>query len=218
VGAGAGAGGGGGEPVFHVELRQGVHQGRAFNLGRPELLSRFVGPWRERVAIALDGHSYAPGRAKLRVIAGRRLEPGEIGLGRGWQNAVRSGTEATEEVLRLEPALLSGAAPAAGPLTDFKLAVEGACALEARTLAEVVALAGLRHPGSRVSEQVTLAERAVWELLHEGRLAVHVAGATVPAPPERWPAILLEWRSWSSADGAPTLRAAPAAPAAGRPR
>jgi hypothetical protein len=62
-------------------------------------------------------------------------------------------------------------------------------------LAEVVSFAGERHPQSRVSERVALAEQAVWELLHEGRVQLVRAGAPVLAPDE-WRSILFDWESW----------------------
>ncbi len=181
---------------FHVELRQRLHQGRAFNLTADQLRVRFLEPWLAGGPVELDEHQYEPGRAKLRVLRGPELAPEQIGLGRGWQNAERAGSDVTEDVLR-SPA----PAPAAsGTLAEFKLAVEGACALESRTLAELVALAAIRHPGTRVSEQLTLAERAVWELLHEHRLAL-LSAAHEPVAPEAWPDLLLAWPSWRDAEG-----------------
>jgi hypothetical protein len=182
---------------FHLELRQGLHQGRAFNLLRPELESRFLDAWRDGRAVVLDERRYAPGRAKLRVLRGAALRPEEIGLGRGWQNAERAGVDVTDALLREPPVPASGSGPAPGTLVEFKLAVEGACALEPRALHEIVELAALRHPGSRVSERLALAEQAVWELLHEDRLALWLDREEEPVAREGWQQVLLSWEGWA---------------------
>jgi hypothetical protein len=64
-------------------------------------------------------------------------------------------------------------------------------------------LANSRHPDWRVSERVALAERALWELLHEGRVKMlrRLAGDDGPAYVEteqaEWATALLAWSSWS---------------------
>ena len=59
-------------------------------------------------------------------------------------------------------------------------------------------------------EQLALAEQTVWEMLHQGRLAMSAAGQ--PVPRERWQAFVLSWESWA---GGASRRAAER-PAAGR--
>jgi hypothetical protein len=46
-----------------------------------------------------------------------------------------------------------------------------------------------------VSDRLALAERAVWELLHEHRLTL--IGADGPMEREQWEPVLLRWESWS---------------------
>lgn len=187
-----------------MELRQGLHQGRAFNLTREILDARFLTPWRGGGEVVLDEHRYSPARGRLKVLCGPELAPEQIGLGRGWQNAERAGRDMTDELLRATGEDASDGArgeAAATPLAAFKLAVEGACTLEPRSLSDLVELAAARHPGSRVSEQLALAERAVWELLHAGRLSLHAARAGEPVAPEAWPELLLAWPSWRGESG-----------------
>jgi hypothetical protein len=60
-------------------------------------------------------------------------------------------------------------------------------------LSEAVALAG---PSGRPSERLAVAEQAIWELLHEGRIALIRAGGDERVPPEEWEAVLLDWETW----------------------
>jgi hypothetical protein len=50
-----------------------------------------------------------------------------------------------------------------------------------------------------VSERLALAERAVWELLHQRALTMLRDEKTVPR--EQWEAALLSWKEWA----APTI-------------
>jgi hypothetical protein len=71
---------------------------------------------------------------------------------------------------------------------------------------DAVALAAARQPGWRASEQLALAEQAVWEMLHQGRVQLCEDGN--PLPRERWQPIVLRWATWAGLAGeAITLRA-----------
>jgi hypothetical protein len=167
------------DPVFHVQLRQFPNVGRAFNLSRQELARRFIEPWRGGRPVELDDRRWNPDKARITVYEGRPLATEEIGLGRGWANATRTGREVTSEVLE-EPSAVD----------EFKAELPARIALS-----ELVALAARRYPGSRVSEQLALAEQAVWQLLHEGRARLTRAGATLGR--EEWSAALLGWGAWT---------------------
>jgi hypothetical protein len=178
--------------VFHVELRQFPHQARAFNLSREELDARILRPWVTGAAIDLQDRRWTSDKAKLTVIDGAELRPDEIGMGRGWSNATKSGQDVTatllDEVRHAQQA----------PADELKEAIVAACAGSPIALAQVVAVAAAREPQRRPSELLGAAEQGVWELLHAGRLRVLRHGDEVP--PERWQPVLLSWSSWTGTD------------------
>ncbi len=85
--------------MFHVELRQFPHQGRSFNLDREQLEQRILGPWLRGELVEVQDRRWAPHKAKLTIYESRALEIEEIGLGRGWANVTRIGTEVTRQLL-----------------------------------------------------------------------------------------------------------------------
>lgn len=178
--------------MYHVELRQFPHQARKFNLSREELESQILGPWVTGAAIALQDRRWTSEKAKLTILEGPELRPDEIGLGRGWNNATRSGTDVTDKLL--EEAQRTRDAPA----DELKAAILAACAAAPIALAQVVAVAAAREPQRRPSELLAAAEQGVWELLHSGRLQLLRHGEEVPG--ERWQAVLLSWSSWTAPD------------------
>lgn len=167
------------DQVFHVEVRQFPHVARAFNLSHEELERRIAEPWRAGSPVELQDRRWDPHKARIAVYSGRPLAPPEIGLGRGWANAMRTGDEVTDRVLA-EPSAVEG----------FKAELP-----ERVALADVVGLAGARYPQARLSERLALAEQAVWELLHEGRARLTRAGQ--PLSREDWAVVLLRWESWT---------------------
>ncbi|MGZ6666474.1 MAG: hypothetical protein ACXVH3_17175 [Solirubrobacteraceae bacterium] len=178
--------------VFHVELRQFPHQARSFNLTREQLDTRILEPWCSGAPIELQDRRWTSEKAKLTILEGPELRPDEIGLGRGWNNATRSGQDVTTKLL--EEARESRQAPA----DELKEAIVAACAGSAIVLAQVVAVAAAREPQRRPSELLGAAEQGVWELLHAGRLRLLRHGDEVPR--ERWQAVLLPWSSWTGGD------------------
>jgi hypothetical protein len=184
--------------LFHVELRQSIHQGRRFNLSREQLDAEFLRPWQAGRAVEIDEQEYRPDKAKIKVFEAPELMISELGLGRGWQTVEKLGEDITARVLS-DITAGGGATPspsAEGP-SEFQSAVLGACSLEPRALADIVRLAGVRHPGARASECLALAEQAVWELLHQQKLAMYEDDDSAPVAPERWEALVLSWDSWS---------------------
>jgi hypothetical protein len=187
--------------VFHVELRQFPHQARAFNLTREELDARILGPWCSGAPIELQDRRWTSEKAKLTILEGAELRPDEIGLGRGWNNATKSGRDVTARLL--EEARHRRQAPA----DELKEAIVAACAASAIPLAQVVAVAAAREPQRRPSELLGAAEQGVWELLHDGRVGLLREGARVPR--ERWQEVLLSWSNWTAADRSVTIAATP---------
>jgi hypothetical protein len=177
--------------VYHLELRQFPHTARVFNLERAEVDTRFVVPWVKGEMIDHDERRWPPERTRLKVLMGPAVRLDELGLGRGWGQATKDSEDVTDAVLaqaergaQARPeveALKEQIAHAAGQVLNF-----GA----------VAALAGAAHPGWRASEQLSLAEQAVWELLHQERLTL-VAGGE-PVAPAQWQEVVLRWSTWAA--------------------
>lgn len=168
--------------MFHVQLRQFPHLARAFNLNAEELHSRVLEPWGAGRRFQLQDRSWDPQRARLTVIEGPELRVDEIGLGRGWTSATRTGADVTAAVI-------------AQPHSDaeaLKSEIAARCASGQLTLDEVVASAG--SDGMRASARLALAEQAVWELLHAGVVRLIREGQELPR--EAWQPTLLHFSAW----------------------
>ena len=129
-------------------------------------------------------------------------------MGRGWSTVGKTSHEVTETVLA-EARRGAGAVP---PCRRFTAILEAA-AVTPMSFAEVMVLAAGEYPQWRPSEQLALAEQAVWEMLHHGQLALIRGGETVPAAD--WQPILLSWPTWAD-DGASGCGSVPAADRAAR--
>ncbi len=180
--------------MFHVELRQSFHTARAFNLSEPELRDQILTDWTAGRTVRWAERQFSPEKASLTIVSGPELRPDEMGMGRGWQQAVRDGQDVTEQLLR-----------GSGPETDFKavvLALSGEAPVTPDALLEA---AEARWPHARLSERVALCEQAVWELLHQGEVALRLPGDPEPTPPERWQEFLLRTASWTGGAASPTI-------------
>lgn len=175
--------------MFHVELRKFPHQARAFNLSRQELEAKVLRAWVGGRPVELDDHRWAPDKSRLTIYEGPELTPDQLGLGRGWANVTRQGEDVTARLLA------EVAHPP--PVAALKRELLDLCAAAAVPLGRLVELAGEWYPQSRVSERMALCEAAVWELVHEGRVALARGGAYVER--EDWQAVLLGWESWREA-------------------
>jgi hypothetical protein len=184
--------------MYHLELRQFPHVARIFNLNRDELESRFVRPWVGGTIIEHDDRRWVPERSRLTILEGPELRAGEIGLGRGWARASKSSADVTEALI----AQARRGAEARPELEALKSAIEEVAG-NPLTFQDVMALAAAGHPKWRASEQLALAEQAVWEMLHQTRLAMTVTGETVGG--ERWQPVVLSWATWAG-DGEEPFR------------
>jgi hypothetical protein len=185
--------------MFHLQLRQFPHVARAFNLTRDELDERFATPWASGAPIEHEDRRWSPERARLTIYEGPELRPDEIGMGRGWATVGKTSREVTETVLAQ-----AHRGPQSRPTVEaFKEQVAQA-ATTPLTFGAVVELAVAEYPLWRASERLALAEQAVWELLHQGHLAI--SGADGPIEPDCWQPVVISWSTWTS-DGpdAPTL-------------
>jgi hypothetical protein len=154
------AGEAGGAALFHVQLRQFPHVARAFNLSREELQARILAAFVRDQLVELQDRRWAPERVKLTIYEARRLRPDEIGLGRGWNNVIRIGTDVTERVLA------EARAEADPPLDALKQAIADRCEAGPVGFEQLEELGG----GGAL-------EAAVWQLLREGRVRLIAAGA-----------------------------------------
>jgi hypothetical protein len=187
--------------MFHLELRQFPHVARAFNLTREELDVRFARPWVSGLAVEYEDRRWSPERARLTVYEGPELRPDEIGMGRGWANIGKSSQDVTETVLAQ-----AQRGPESRPAVEaFKARVTEAASTPL-TFGEVVGLAGAEYPLWRASERLALAEQAVWELLHQERLAI--GGPDGLIEPAQWRPLLISWSTWTDdSPDAATLQA-----------
>jgi hypothetical protein len=187
--------------VYHLELRAFPHVSRAFNLDRETLDTRFLKPWVAGELIDHDDRRWAPDRTRLTVLEGPELAVEQRGLGRGWGEASRHGRDVTDAVLA-EVHRGAEARPEVEALKDALGEVVGG----GRELSfpDVIDLAAVGHPGWRASEQLSLAEQAVWEMLHQSRLAMRRDLEEVP--PASWQEIVLDWATWADSGDGPAPR------------
>jgi hypothetical protein len=188
--------------VYHLELRQFPHVARIFNLSREELDTRFLRPWVSGAMIEHDDRRWAPERSRLKILEGPEVRADELGLGRGWASASRSATDVTDALI----AQARRGAEARPELEALKTAVQEVAG-HPISFQDVMALAAAGHPNWRASEQLGLAEQAVWEMLHQGHLAMVVSGEMVPR--ERWQPVVLSWATWAGAADEPFRLQAP---------
>jgi hypothetical protein len=181
-------------PMFHVELRQFPHVSRTFNLSRAELDARFARPWVAGLEFQHEDRDWQPEKAKLTIYEGPELAVSGMGLGRGWATVGKTSKEVTETILAETQRGVEGSAT----LDLFKASVRGA-ARRPLPLTELVELAAAEFPRSRASEQLALAEQAVWELLHQGR--VELCRADGPVPREDWAEVVMSWATWTRETG-----------------
>jgi hypothetical protein len=178
--------------VYHLELRQFPHTARVFNLQRAELDASFVRPWVQGAMIEHDERRWAPERTKLKVLHGPTVRLDELGLGRGWGQVTKGSEDVTDAVVA-EAERGAQARPEVESLKEEIVARAG----DPIDLRGVFALAGAAHPEWRASEQLSVAEQAVWELLHRERVAMVSGGAEIPR--ERWQETVLQFSSWAPA-------------------
>jgi hypothetical protein len=188
--------------VFHLELRQRPHVAHAFNLPEQDVTVRVLSPLLAGRPFKYAEREWEPRKTKLTVLEGPELRLEEIGMGRGWANAQRSGTDVTERLIAR--AREQNARPP--ELDRLKQRIVGRIDAGPLPLQRVVLLTAELMPGRRASDRLALAEIAVWELLHE-RVVVLMAGGALGsetvAEPD-WQAHLLSWECWSAADAQAT--------------
>jgi len=180
--------------VYHLELRAFPHTARAFNLDRATLDTRFLKPFVAGDPIDYEDRTWPPEKTRLTVLEGPAVGQSDRGLGRGWGLATKQGEDVTKQVL----AEINRGADAR-PEVEFLKDAIAEVARTPITFPDAVALAAARRPLWRASEQLSLAEQAVWELLHQGRVQMLEDDETVDR--ERWQPIVLLWSTWAGTTG-----------------
>jgi hypothetical protein len=180
-------------PRYHVELKAFPHVARAFNLDRATLEERFMSPLVAGMPIEYDDRRWAADKTKLTVFEGEEVTDVSRGLGRGWGEVTRRGRDVTEALL----AEIRRGADARPELEALQAAIaEVATGPEGIGLPDAIALAAAAQPGWRASEQLSLAERSVWEMLHRGRLEM-LGAQGAPISPGEWQPVVLSWEQWA---------------------
>ena len=86
----------------HVELKQFPRNSRSFNLSEAEL-SPLLTAWIAGAPFTWGELEWEPRKAKLTILRGPELATAELGQGRGWPQAQRSGEDVTEALLGRRP-------------------------------------------------------------------------------------------------------------------
>lgn len=180
--------------VYHLELRQFPHTARAFNLDRATLDTRFLKPFVSGDSIDYEDRRWTSEKTRVTVLEGPAIDQADRGLGRGWGLATKQGEDVTEQVL----AEIDRGAEARPEVELLKDAIAEVSRVPI-TFPDAIALAAARQPLWRASEQLSLAEQAVWELLHQGRVQIREDDEAVDR--ERWQPIVLLWSTWAGTTG-----------------
>lgn len=152
-------------------MRMGINAVREFNLGERELWARFLSPLMADQDFTLEGHDFTPRKTRIAIYDGPELRPDQLGMGRGWQNVERTGSDVTEAVLARARAHVVATHPTPPALPTWEALRERAIGrLSARPLSfdEIVAMAADLMPDSTAGEQLAAGERAAVELLRSG--------------------------------------------------
>jgi hypothetical protein len=214
--------------VYHVELRHFPHNMCRFNLSAQELRATVLEPWARDRLIEFGERKWDPQRAKLTILDGPPIAPGQLTMGRGWRTAQRQGREVTDELLagarealaadtlggvgsqgsastHAAAGALRGAVGEEADLAADSLGLELLARIggERAALYEAWGLARERSPGIAASASLALAERAVASLLR-ARLIVLLRGASAGEEPAEVgegeaPAVLAAPESWAGA-------------------
>jgi 2-iminobutanoate/2-iminopropanoate deaminase len=85
--------------VYHLELRQFPRNLCRFNLTAEELRATVLAPWLADRSFELGELKWDPRQARLTVLEGPPIPPGQLMMGRGWSVAQRQGRDVTAQLL-----------------------------------------------------------------------------------------------------------------------
>jgi hypothetical protein len=99
---------------FHVEIRRGIRNARAFNLTEDQLRAEILEPWVKGQVVEFGDHRWPPSESRLTVLEGAKLDGPDLAFGQGWNNALKSADDVTERVLAKAPSVHTDVAVLAG--------------------------------------------------------------------------------------------------------
>ncbi|HEX4466776.1 MAG TPA: hypothetical protein VH025_06285 [Solirubrobacteraceae bacterium] len=176
--------------MYHLELTKFPHSASRFNLSEADI-ARVVIPWVQEKWVEFGERRWDPHESKLVVLEGPELPVRELKIGRGWRAAERKGVDVTERVLAgareairreqqqeaeghataaatagdpvVSPSAQALSVQAAAGADPLALAVRVGSLLgpDAERLLEAWREAALASPGTRPSESLAAAERAL---------------------------------------------------------
>ncbi len=85
--------------MYHIELRQFPHNFCHFNLTAQALHETFLDAWARGEWVEVGERRWNSHQANLTVIEGPELPVEQLSMGRGWRNALRQGTDVTDDLL-----------------------------------------------------------------------------------------------------------------------
>ena len=176
--------------VYHVQLRQRRNTASVFNLSRDDVRNRFVTPMVTDRVFDFAEKQWNPRETRLTVLEGRQLRPDELGLGRGWPNALRVATDVTDRFL--SDGRVTG--PQIDPVMRLEDRIAGRLSAGPLPLGELLGMTAELMAGRTVSERLAVCERTVWESLHRGGRGLQLDGS--PLAPDAWQAQLLDVDAW----------------------
>ena len=89
--------------MFHVEISEGLHRARVFNVSREDLAPKVLQPWLEDRTIEAGEREWRPRDSSLKILEGPRMENADLAFGQGWSNAERASKNVTREMLETAP-------------------------------------------------------------------------------------------------------------------
>ena len=84
--------------AFHLEVSRSLNRARLFNLDEAGL-SRVLAPWAQGQPVEIGEREWDPGESELTVLDGPVLEPPDLAMGQGWNNAAKVSRDVSREVL-----------------------------------------------------------------------------------------------------------------------
>lgn len=85
--------------AYHVEIKRGRRWAREFNLSEERLRESVLDPWVRGRPVSLGDREWEPPECELRVLEGPELTAPDLGFGRGWGAAERSGRDVARELI-----------------------------------------------------------------------------------------------------------------------
>jgi len=88
---------------FHVEIRRGFRNARAFNVTIEHLRAQVLEPWARGDVVEFGDSRWPPSESELTVLEGPVLDGPELAYGQGWNSALKSANDVTAWLLSTAP-------------------------------------------------------------------------------------------------------------------